>query len=200
MEQIRSFIAIELPEALKQELSKLQGRLQQPRQSWIKWVDPQSIHLTLKFFGNINMGKIPPITKAMEAAAQGIPPFHLEVSGLGAFPNLKRVQVVWVGMGGETEVLRHLQRNLESHLTPLGFVPEKREFSAHLTLARLRHQATPPERERLGQLIASTRFKTAPTIKVEAINLMKSQLTREGAIYSIVSSVRLKKPLPSTTA
>ncbi len=200
MEQIRSFIAIELPEALKQELSKLQGRLQQPRQSWIKWVDPQSIHLTLKFFGNINMGKIPPITKAMEAAAQGIPPFHLEVSGLGAFPNLKRVQVVWVGMGGETEVLRHLQRNLESHLAPLGFVPEKREFSAHLTLARLRHQATPPEREQLGQLIGSTRFKTAHTIKVEAINLMKSQLTRDGAIYSIVSSVGLKKPLSSTTA
>lgn len=200
MEQIRSFIAIELPGALKQELAKLQGRLQQPRQSWIKWVDPQSIHLTLKFFGNINMDKIPPITKAMEAAAQGIPPFHLEVSGLGAFPNLKRVQVVWVGVGGETEVLRHLLRSFESHLAPLGFVPEKREFSAHLTLARLRHQATPPERERLGQLIASTRFKPAQTIKVEAINLMKSQLTRDGAIYSIVSSVGLNKPLSSTTA
>jgi 2'-5' RNA ligase len=195
MEQIRSFIAIELPEALKQELSKLQGRLQQPRQSWIKWVDPQSIHLTLKFFGNINVNTISPITKAMEAAT-----FRLEVSSLGAFPNLKRVQVVWVGVWGETEVLRHLQRNLESHLAPLGFVPEKREFSAHLTLARLRHQATPPERERLGQLIASTRFKTAHTIKVEAINLMKSQLTREGAIHGIVSSVHLKKPLPSTTA
>jgi len=200
MEQIRSFIAIELPEALKQELARLQGKLQQPRQSWIKWVDPQSIHLTLKFFGNINMATIPPITKAMEAAVQGIPPIHLEVSGLGAFPNLKRVQVVWVGVGGETAVLRHLQRSLESHLAPLGFVPEKREFSAHLTLARLRHQATPSERERLGQIIAATRFNTVHTIKVEAINLMKSHLTREGAIYSVVSSSRLRKPLSSTTA
>jgi len=200
MEQIRSFIAIELPEALKQELVKLQGKLRQPQQSWIKWANPQGIHLTLKFLGNVSADKIPSLTKAIEAAAQGTPPFRLEVSGVGAFPNLKRTQVVWVGVGGEIDVLRQLQRRVESHLAPLGFAPEKREFSAHLTLARVRNQATPSERERLGQLIAATRFETAHTIKVDAIDLMKSQLTREGAVYTKIGSTGLDKPLSSTTA
>jgi len=200
MEQIRSFIAIELPDALKQELAKLQGKLRQPQQSWIKWVNPQGIHLTLKFLGNVSADKIPSLTSAIEASARGTPPFRLEVSGVGAFPNLKRTQVVWVGMGGEIDVLRQLQRSVESHLAPLGFAPEKREFSAHLTVARVRNQATPSERERLGQLIAATRFETAHTIKVDAIDLMKSQLTREGAIYTKISSAGLDKPLSSTIA
>ncbi|MFC1968885.1 RNA 2',3'-cyclic phosphodiesterase [Chloroflexota bacterium] len=200
MEQIRSFIAIELPDALKQELAKLQGKLRQPQQSWIKWVSPQAIHLTLKFLGNVSADKIPSLTKAIEASARGIPPFRLEISGVGAFPNLKRTQVVWVGMGGEIDVLRQLQHSVESHLAPLGFAPEKREFSAHLTLARVRNQATPSERERLGQLISSTRFETAHPIKVDAIDLMKSQLTREGAIYTKISSAGLDKPLSSTIA
>ena len=200
MEQIRSFIAIELPDALKQELAKLQGKLRQPQQSWIKWVNPQAIHLTLKFLGNVSADKIPSLTKAIETSARGIPPFRLEVSGVGAFPNLKRTQVVWVGMDGEIDVLRQLQRSIESHLAPLGFAPEKREFSAHLTVARVRNQATPSERERLGQLISATRFETAYTIKVDAIDLMKSQLTREGAIYTKISSAGLDNPLSSTTA
>jgi len=199
MEQIRSFIAIELPEKLKLELVRLQDRLQQRPQPWIKWVDPQGIHLTLKFLGNIGADKIAPITGAMEAAVRGIPPFRLELSNLGAFPNLKRVQVIWVGVGGEIDRLRQLQQRLEANLVPLGFSAEAREFTAHLTLARLRNQATPDERNRLGQLVAATRFETAQTIEVENINLMKSQLTREGAIYSKISSVGLNKPLSTGT-
>ena len=199
MEQIRSFIAIELPDELKLALARLQDKLRQTQQPWIKWVDPQAIHLTLKFLGNISVDKISRITKAMEAATQGIPPFHLEVSNLGAFPNLRQVQVVWVGVGGEIDRLRELQQRLDSHLVPLGFSAEKREFTAHLTLARLRNHAPPDERQRLGHLIAATKFENAHPIEVAAINLMKSQLTREGAIYSKISSVGLNKPLPTAT-
>ena len=200
MEQIRSFIAIELPDELKLALTRLQDKLRQHHPPWIKWVDPQRIHLTLKFLGNIGVDKISRITVAMEAAVQGISPFHLQVTNPSAFPNLKRVQVVWVGVGGETERLKELQQRLESHLVPLGFSAEAREFTAHLTLARLRNQATPDERQKIGQLIAATRFETAHTIEVEAINLMKSQLTREGAIYSKIYSVGLNKPLSTATA
>ena len=200
MEQIRSFIAIELPEELKLKLARLQETLGQDNEKWVKWVDPNRIHLTLKFLGSIGVDRIDRITRAMEAATQRIPPFHLEVSNLGAFPNLKRVQVVWVGVGEEIDRLRELQQRLDSHLVPLGFTAETREFSAHLTLARLRNQATPQERQRLGQLIATTRFETTHTIEVEAINLMKSQLTREGAIYSKICSVRLNKPLSTAAA
>ena len=192
MEQIRSFIAIELPDELKLELTQLEARLKLGQQPWVKWVDPYSLHLTLKFLGSIAADRIGEITRVMEAAVQGIPPFHLEVKNLAVFPNLKRVQVAWVGIGGEVDKLGQLQQRIESNLVPLGFAPEPRPFTPHLTLARLRHQAPLDERQRFGQLIVSTRFEVAYTIEVDAINLMRSQLTREGAIYSRISSVRLK--------
>jgi len=199
MEQVRSFIAIELPDELKVGLSQLQAGLKLGEQSWVKWVDPYSIHLTLKFLGNIAVDRIGEITGAMEAAAQGISPFHLEVKELGAFPNLKRVQVVWVGITGEVDRLGQLRQRLESNLAPLGFAPESRAFTPHLTLARLRDRASPDERQRFGQLIANTRFEAAYSVEVDAINLMRSQLTREGAIYSRINSVGLKKHLSTAT-
>ncbi len=195
MEQVRSFIAIELPEELKAELTRLQVGLKSGKPTGVKWVDPYSIHLTLKFLGSVAVDRLGGITTAMEAAAQGISPFHLEVRELGVFPNLRRVQVAWVGMSGEVDKLARLQQRIESNLARLGFTPESRPFTPHLTLARLRNGTSRDERQRFGQLIASTRFDTGYTIEVDAINLMKSQLTREGAIYSRISSVGLKKPL-----
>ena len=193
MEQIRSFIAIELPDELRLKLGQLEAQLKSGKQPWVKWVNPDSIHLTLKFLGNIASDRTGEITRAMEEAAQGIPPFHLEVKDLGVFPNLKRVQVVWVGISGEVDKLGEFQQRLESNLACLGFAPESRPFTPHLTLARLRNQASLDERQRFGQLIAGSRFE-AGAIEVDAINLMRSQLTREGAIYSRISSVRLKNP------
>jgi len=199
MEQVRSFIAIELPGELKLGLAQLQTKLESGRQPWVKWVDPNSIHLTLKFLGSVGIDRIDDITRAMEMAVRGISPFRLEVKELGAFPNLRRVQVVWVGVSGEINEVVRLQQQIESSLTPLGFAPEGRRFTPHLTLARLRDGASPDERQRFGQLITATRFETAYTIDVEAINLMRSQLSREGAIYSRISSVGLSRPL-STAA
>ncbi len=199
MEQVRSFIAIELPDELKLGLTQLEAQLKMSKQPWVKWVNPYSIHLTLKFLGSIAVDRISEITRAMEEAIQGIPPFHLEVKGLGVFPNLRRVQVAWVGIGGEVDKLSQFQQHLESNLARLGFAPERRPFTPHLTLARLRDRASLDERQSFGQLIASTRFEATYTIKVDAINLMRSQLTREGAIYSRISLVRLKKPLPTAT-
>jgi 2'-5' RNA ligase len=200
MEPVRSFIAIELPDELKSRLAELQTQLKTGKHYSVKWVNPYSIHLTLKFLGSISIDSTREITNAMEDAIQGISPFHLEAKRLGVFPNLKRVQVIWVGISGETDKLDQLHKQLESRLARLDFSPESRPFTPHLTLARLRNQASPDERQQLGQAIASTKFKTACAINVDAINLMKSQLTREGAIYNKISSVRLKKPLPTATA
>ncbi len=199
MEQVRSFIAIELPDELKLGLTQLEAQLKMNKQPWVKWVDPYSIHLTLKFLGSIAVDRISEITSAMEEAIQGISPFCLEVKDLGIFPNLRRVQVAWVGISGEVDKLSQLQQHLESNLARLGFAPETRPFTPHLTLARLRNRASLDERQSFGQLIATTRFEAAYTIKVDAINLMRSQLTREGAIYSQISSVKLKKPLSKAT-
>ncbi len=193
MEQIRSFIAIELPDGLKTELSQLQAKLKLGRQSWVKWVDLYGVHLTLKFLGNIAIDRTGEITKAIEAAAQGMSPFRLEIKGIGVFPNLRRVQVAWVGISGEVDKLGQLQQRIESNLAHLGFTPESRPFTPHLTLARLRDQASSDERQRFGQLIADTRFEAVHPIEVDAINLMKSQLTREGAIYDQISSTGLRR-------
>ena len=191
MEQIRSFIAIELPDELKLGLGQLEAQLKSGQQSWVKWVDPDSIHLTLKFLGNIASDRAGEITGAMEEAARAVSPFHLEVKGLGVFPSLKRVQVAWVGISGEVAKLGELQQRLESNLARLGFAPESRPFTSHLTLARLRPQTSLAERQRFGQLITGTSFEAA-AINVAAISLMSSQLTSGGAIHRRISSVRLK--------
>ena len=200
MEQVRCFIAVELPEEVRDEIAQLQAQLKSGNQPGVKWVDPYGIHLTLKFLGSIAQDRINEITKAMVEAAHGIAPFQLKVEVLGVFPNLRRVQVVWVGIGGEVEKLAQLQQGIESALAKLGFAPERRRFTPHLTLARLRDRASLEERQRIGQLIAETKFESIHNFPVDAISLMRSQLTREGAIYSQIESVELGKPLSTTTA
>jgi 2'-5' RNA ligase len=200
MEQIRSCIAIELPDEIKTGLSQLQAQLKAGGSPRMKWVDPAGIHLTLKFLGDIPIDSTGDITKAIEIATQGISPFPLELKGLGVFPNLRRVQVVWVGISGEIDKLSRLQQRLESELARLGFAPESRQFKPHLTVARLRDRASPDERQKVGQLISAGGFEESHPFEVAAISLMKSQLTREGAIYHRISSVELKEPLSTATA
>jgi 2'-5' RNA ligase len=198
MEQIRSFIAIELPEELKLGLEQLETQLKAAGQPWVRWVDPHSIHLTLKFLGNIDVDRIDEISRVMAEAAKTVSPFHLEVKDLGVFPNLRRIQVAWVGLTGEVDKLGQLQRGLESNLARLGFVPESRNFTPHLTLARVRNHASPTERQSFGQLIADTRFE-AVKIEVSVISLMRSRLSREGAIHNRISLAKLKEPLAPET-
>jgi len=192
MEQIRSFIAIELPEELKLELGRLQEKLKIDRPR-IKWVKPEGMHLTLKFLGNVPKPNINDITQAMTESAAKVSPFQLEVGHLGVFPSLKRVQVVWVGLDGELDRIKQLHKSLEAGLSLLGFAAEKRPFSPHLTLARVSNEAPPEERQRFGELIAATNFETDKVITVNSIVLMRSQLTSQGAIYTKISSAELKQ-------
>ena len=195
MEPIRSFIAIELPGQLKLALARLQDELKSGSRAPVKWVSPENTHLTLKFLGNIDSNTVDDILRAMGEAARGITPVHLGIEGLGAFPNHNRVQVIWVGVSGEVDKLLQLQKGIESSLAKLNFAPESRAFTPHLTLARVRDRTSPDERQKLGELIAGTKFEAAYAFPVEAISLMRSQLTREGAIHSQISSVALGKPL-----
>jgi 2'-5' RNA ligase len=190
-EQIRSFIAIELPEEAKEGLARLRKELERDEHKFVKWVDPGGIHLTLKFLGNIPSKRVTEITEAIEEAAQGFSPFHLEISGIGVFPNLRQVRIFWVGMGGEVDKLSRLQQNIDSALAALGFAKEERSFVPHLTLARIREGASPPERRNFGELVGSTIFEDKYHVKVEAISLMRSQLTPAGAIYTCLLAVGL---------
>jgi len=192
MEPIRSFIAIELPDELKLALTRLQTSLKQVAPPVVKWVEARGIHLTLKFLGNVSSDRINDIIQVMEQSARGIPPFQLEAKNVGAFPNLKRPQVLWVGVSGQLDRLSQLQQRIETNLVPLDFAAEQRPFTAHLTLARIREQASSHERQRLGEFVVAAKFDTAYTIAVNSVSLMRSELTREGAIYSRIGSVQLR--------
>jgi 2'-5' RNA ligase len=190
-EQIRSFIAIELPEEAKEGLAKLKKELERDEHKFVKWVNPRGIHLTLKFLGNIPSRQVAEITKAIEGAVQGISPFHLEIGGLGAFPSLRQARVFWIGIGGEVDKLSRLQQNIDSALAALRFAKEERSFVPHLTLARIRQGASPLERRSFGELVGSTTFEDKYHVTVESISLMRSQLTPAGAIYTCLSLVGL---------
>ncbi|HJX70112.1 MAG TPA: RNA 2',3'-cyclic phosphodiesterase, partial [Dehalococcoidia bacterium] len=143
------------------------------------------------FLGNIVPPTIPQIIEAVSMVAQEMPPLYLQVGGLGAFPNLKRPQVVWVGIGGEIEKLAALQRGIDAALSPLGFPPESRSFSPHLTLGRLRDRITLGERQDFAKWISSFVFEKGLSFEVGDVKLMKSQLTPQGAIYSQLANVML---------
>lgn len=192
MEQIRSFIAIELPPEIKAELASLEKILQGGRHSFVKWVSPDSIHLTLKFLGNITLASIPQIVESLTGMAQGIAPFNLQLGRLGAFPNLNRPRVIWIGIGGEVENLALLQSNVDSGLSALGFSPESRAFSPHLTLGRLKEKMAPGESQGFGKWAASIEMESGCAFEVTSFGLIKSRLTPEGAVYSPLASIELR--------
>ncbi|MBN2099322.1 MAG: RNA 2',3'-cyclic phosphodiesterase [Dehalococcoidia bacterium] len=198
MDVVRSFIAISLPDDVRAELTSLEYKLKARQHPFVKWVDPESMHLTLRFLGNVAIDYVPEIAGAMSRVAYAHPPFKLQVAGTGAFPNWQRPQVVWVGVGGELDRLNDLQNGLESELSPLGFPPESRLFSAHLTLGRLRDRVTPDDRRRFAEFAQMVEFKTGLSFDVSAIRLMKSQLTPSGPIYSELAVAELGSSQPGT--
>jgi RNA 2',3'-cyclic 3'-phosphodiesterase len=190
-ESVRTFIAIELPVDIKSGLRSLQVRLKTSNPNTAKWVDPDNIHLTLKFLGETRLTLIPSITLALDDVAKNIPSFALSLTELGAFPDLRRVQIVWVGLTGALGVLDQLQRNLETAISPLGFPTEKRPYVPHLTLARMRDTAVLSDRQNLGALIARTGLNTSLKWIVGSVSLMQSRLTPSGAIYTELHLARL---------
>jgi 2'-5' RNA ligase len=192
MSLIRAFIAVELPEGLKKELAELEAQLKKNSPPVVKWVDPNSIHITLKFLGEISSESIDEIMLAVEESASGIQTFQLKVQEIGAFPNLERVAVIWVGVKGEQEKIAQLQKGIEANTEQLGFPRESRAFTPHLTLGRVRDEAAPHDRLRLGKLLADTHFTGLHNVDVNTVNLMKSQLTPAGPVYTCIGSVKLK--------
>jgi RNA 2',3'-cyclic 3'-phosphodiesterase len=190
-ESIRVFIAIELPEEIKSSLRNLQARLKSSNACAAKWVDPGNIHLTLKFLGETRLSLIPSITSALNEISKSTPSLALSITEIGAFPDLRRVQVVWVGLTGNLNLLNQLQKNIETSISPLGFPTEKRVFVPHLTLARIRDTASLPDRQNLGALISRTRIDTPMKFTVGSISLIQSQLTPAGPIYTNLHSSKL---------
>jgi len=184
MADLRLFVAIELPGQVRAALNKLQHDLQRDAAlARLRWVRPEGIHLTLKFLGAVPAEKRGNIEAAVQRAVTGIHPFELSLGKLGTFGGKRSPRVFWVDIAGDTEVLTRLQAQVERELTPLGFPAEGRAFAPHLTLARV-----PPERasEAAVPLADAVANREAPraTIAATELALMKSDLRRDGAVYT----------------
>ena len=192
---IRSFIAINLPEATKDALTKVGQRLRRraPYDS-VRWSKVSGIHLTLKFLGDVAPSDLPEIKSVLAEVGTRHTQFRFTVGGVGCFPNVRRPRVVWVGVEEETGALDALQRDVEQNLVPLGFEPEKRAFHPHLTLGRTRRNVRSADLRRLGELIATAGVGELGQVHVDAFHLMRSDLRPRGAIYTALASFALEPP------
>lgn len=192
MEQIRTFIAIELDEPTKTQLTDLQKRLkvEMPERA-IRWVRAEGIHLTLKFLGDVPVTRIERIAEELKEACRGFAPFWLKFGGLGCFPNPRRPRVVWVGIEEETGTLARLQRAIEKRLAPLGYPPEKRPFNPHLTLGRVRSRVRSGELRRVGELIEAADIGLVSEMEARAVGLIRSDLGPSGAVYTPLAEAPL---------
>jgi len=151
-------------------------------------VNPEKIHLTLKFFGNIDESRIDPIVKSIEGPVQNISPFTVSVRGMGAFPHFKNPRVIWVGLVDGKGVLVSFQKEVEKELGKIGFEPEDRGFHPHLTLGRVKSNRG---RDELVGRMEKFREGEFGDFHVERVILFKSDLKPSGPIYTALREVRL---------
>lgn len=190
-EFIRSFIAIELPAGLVRQLKDFQAALKTRGTSPAKWVDPGSMHLTLKFLGNIELRKLPAVKAEITAAVGSSRRFHLHTGSTGFFPDQRRPRVFWLGLEGDIQALVILQKAIDEAVAGLGFARETRPFTAHLTLARLKEESNISDKMGFVRWAQDLVIEPHFTIEVNSIALMRSQLTSKGAIYTRLAEFEL---------
>ena len=160
---------------------RVQNRLRKLIEGDIRWVRPEGIHLTLKFFGDISGGDVANIATVVEKAAEEERPFSLAIGGAGVFPDPHRPRVLWLGMNGDVERLLAFQKGLEQALLQIGFPREQRPFRPHLTLGRIK-----TSRGLIGLAGALEKGEeyTAGRFVASGLSLIQSELTPRGAVYT----------------
>jgi 2'-5' RNA ligase len=184
---IRSFLAIELPKLILRKIEEVQGDLRTTHAD-VRWVSPEKIHLTLKFFGNIEESRIDSIFESIEKPIRNTLPFSLKVRGIGAFPQMKNPRVIWIGLVEEREVLATLQKQIETQLEKIGFQPEDRSFHPHLTLGRMKSSRSKGD---LVGMIEKYKEEEFGDLQVERVVLFKSDLRPSGPIYTPLGDIKL---------
>ena len=183
-ERIRSFIAVDLDDAsIKDRISKTQHDLELTGAS-LKAVQPEIMHLTLRFLGEIPQATVERIIETMGDLR--FSPFEVEFSGVGVFPNIKRISVVWVGITRGQERLEEIFQQLEPKLRQMGLPPDNKGFSPHLTIARVKSGLN---KEQLAKSIENMRDVEFGKMEVKAVRLKKSTLTSRGPIYTTLHAV-----------
>jgi 2'-5' RNA ligase len=185
---MRTFIALELPVELRMALARMQKAFMQ-RSAGVKWVRPDSIHLTLKFLGPTSMKQADAVCGVLDFLTRDTAPFSFDAAGIGAFPNSRNPKVIWAGLRVEDR-LTGFQQKLEAALAETGFGPEDRPFVPHLTLGRLRDGLARKDIAGLIEQFSSEQFG-----RFEASHIMyyKSDLQPSGPVYTVIKDITLMK-------
>jgi 2'-5' RNA ligase len=188
VEKVRTFIAIKLTPEIISKISGMQEELKRTG-AQVKWVKPENIHLTLKFLGHITSEELEKVKIATRETLKPFKSFGISISGLGAFPKIEYPRVIWVGVDEGKEELKRMTSNLEERLAQIGFAKEKREFSPHLTIGRVKSSK---RKERLIE--AFTKFTAAHlgSMKVDKIAIIKSELKLQGPVYTSLEEIDLR--------
>jgi len=189
---MRIFIAIDIDQATRADLADLQAELRGKadiKKSDAKWVDPDNIHLTVKFLGEVKDQQIVEVCNITKGVAARHKRFDIEVSAVGHFGG-KSARVLWVGAGQDCAELLALQRQLEARLAEVGWPEENRKFSGHLTLCRVRNSKAGVK---LAQLTGEYKDFKVGTIPVQALTVYQSRLTPSGPTYTVLGRYELKQ-------
>jgi 2'-5' RNA ligase len=190
---LRTFIAVPLSAEVERGLDDVQRQLRRAvPERCVRWVNPSGIHLTLHFLGDILPERVEPVKAALAAVSRNIPPFQFYAGELGAFPNLNRPRVVWVGVQDPSSWLALLHEAVSEAMGRLGFQPERRRFSPHLTLGRVRRNTDRRDAATLGEVIARTKIGTLGIVPVRDVVFFKSVLKPTGAEYTPLGTFRLE--------
>lgn len=187
---MRLFIALNLPKKERMRLHRA-ARPMRERELPVRWVDPENYHLTLKFLGEVRPAMQKKVEETMQRVASATVPFKIELGGFGAFPTIRKPRVLWAGVNASPE-LRCLKQDLEWGLAEHGFERETRAFHPHLTLGRAGEEGGAGEFRGLDDLVADLSYEG--TVSVRGIDLMRSQLSRSGSRYTVLSTTRLTGP------
>jgi 2'-5' RNA ligase len=158
----------------------------------VRWVPANNIHLTLKFLGEVSVANMQSLARMLKAEAMRQTPFMIHVAGLGAFPNVRRPRVIWVSSEAPPN-LAALQRAIEAETRALGYPPEDRPFSPHLTLGRISQSATPPEATAVSQALGKVNVGDLGCLRVDKVHLFQSDLRPNGAVYTSLYAFSLGK-------
>lgn len=189
---LRAFIALDLPDALRAELEAVSLRLQRRLVGApLRWAAAESMHLTLQFLGDVEQQQVSQIELSLRTAAAEFTAFDVHLTELGMFPNLRRPRILWVGLQVPAS-LAVLQRAIEAHMAELGFAPEDRPFTPHLTLARAHRDAQPAQLASLATVLKAQQL--APlAARLDELVVFRSQLNRGGAVYNPLVRIQLNE-------
>ncbi|MBS3815365.1 MAG: RNA 2',3'-cyclic phosphodiesterase [Hadesarchaea archaeon] len=178
----RSFISIEIEEEIKNRLTKIQNELVRTGAD-LKLVEPENIHLTLRFLGDVPEDDLTEIKSAIQDSKKVIGPFKLQVKGMGVFPKPSYIRVIWAGVGNGSDETTAIRKSLDQNLTEIDYPPDRKDYTPHLTIARVK---TGKNKDSLNEIVNENSEEDFGSCMVNGIELKESELTPEGPIYSTI--------------